>query len=336
MSNNDVALSFDTAEYYSLEEACDYLNRKHKIDNLTPKKLLKQISSRNINIFIHFRMDNLSNKNKPLRIQLDAYDSNVFSTETNIFDLNKKDLKPILEILKKLESFVSNRLIDDLYMGSFLFRVSKETLSNMSLNNNPNSKSFLFSLDGFIQRPNYNDNPSKPTQLEEWQLTIEDKNYHLMEIGLLEFVIDSINDDDLQDFKDKAPFSCSFEKRDDFSFAFFEINSTDLIILHKDLIILEEQITVNRSIEEKVQFEPRKGISQKKILAKEYAKHIAKEHWKQDVKNEIKISEMCELVWSKLVESSFDKELPNYARSLKPWIKEVTPEYASEAGRPLS
>ena len=334
MSNNDIALSFDTAEYYSLQEASEYLNRKHKTDNLTPKKLLKQISSRDINIFIHFRMDNLSNRDKPLRIQFDAYDSNVFSTETNIFHLNKKDLKPILEILKKLERFVSNRLIDELYMGSFLFRVSKETLFNMSLNNNPNSKAFLFSLDGFIRRPNYNDNPSNPTQLEEWQLTIEDENYQLREIGLLEFVIDSTNDEELQDFKDKAPFSCSFEKRNDFSFAFFDISPTDLIILHKDLIILEEQIATNRPNEEQVRFEPRKGISQKKILAKEYAKHIAEEHWKQDVKNEIKISEMCELVWSKLVESSFNEELPNYARSLKPWIKEVAPEYASEGGRP--
>ncbi|MFP3398462.1 hypothetical protein SB749_19255, partial [Brevibacterium sp. SIMBA_078] len=92
---------------YSLQEASEYLNRKYKTDNLTPKKLLKQISSRDINMFIHFRMDNLSNRDKPLRIQLDAYDSNVFSTETNIFHLNKKDLKPVLEILKKLERFVS-------------------------------------------------------------------------------------------------------------------------------------------------------------------------------------------------------------------------------------
>jgi hypothetical protein len=42
VSNNDIALIFDTAEYYSLQEACDYLNRKHKTNNITPKKLLKK------------------------------------------------------------------------------------------------------------------------------------------------------------------------------------------------------------------------------------------------------------------------------------------------------
>lgn len=39
-NKNDIALSFDKAEYYSLQEASDYLNRKHGIDNVTPKKLL--------------------------------------------------------------------------------------------------------------------------------------------------------------------------------------------------------------------------------------------------------------------------------------------------------
>ena len=38
---NDIALSFDKAEYYTLQEASEYLNRKHDIDNITPKKLLK-------------------------------------------------------------------------------------------------------------------------------------------------------------------------------------------------------------------------------------------------------------------------------------------------------
>lgn len=41
---NDIALSFDRAEYYTLQEASEYLNRKHGIDNITPKKLLKYLS----------------------------------------------------------------------------------------------------------------------------------------------------------------------------------------------------------------------------------------------------------------------------------------------------
>ena len=42
---NDIALSFDRAEYYTLQEASEYLNRKNGIDNITPKKLLKHIAS---------------------------------------------------------------------------------------------------------------------------------------------------------------------------------------------------------------------------------------------------------------------------------------------------
>lgn len=334
MSNNNIALSFDTAEYYNLQEACEYLNRKHKTDNITPKKLLKKMSSRNINAFIHFRMDNLSNK--PLRVQIDAYDSNIFPVDRSIYNLPEKDLKPIVDTLNKLEKFVSNRIIDDLYMGSFLFRVSKETLSNMALSNDPNDKILLFGFEGFIQRPNYDDDPSKPRQLADWQVTVKDKSYHLIEIGYLSFVIDSTDDKDLAEFAEKAPFSCSFNKRADFSFPEFNIKLSDIIILHNDLLRLEQETLNNNPIEDKSKFEARRGVSHKKILAKEIAKHIAEEQWLQDTENKIKVGEMCDIVWSKLIDSGLAKALPEHRENIKPWIKEVTPAYASEAGRPPS
>lgn len=334
MSNNDIALSFDTAEYYSSQEACDYLNRKHKTNNITPKKLLKKISSRNINTFIYFRMDNLLNK--PLRLQIDFYDSNILPLDTSIYSLPEEELKPIVDSLNKLEKFVSNRIIDDLYMGSFLFRVSKETLSNMALSNNPNDKILLFGFEGFIQRPNYNDDPSKPRQLAEWKITVEDKRYHLLEIDSFYFVIDSIDDKDLAEFSEKSPFLCSFNKRGDFSFPEFNIRLSDIIILHNDLLTLEEETLNNKPIENKGKFEARKGISHKKVLAKEIAKHIAEEQWIQDTENKIKIGEMCNIVWAKLIEYNLSKELPNHIDNLRPWIKEVSPSYASEAGRPKS
>ena len=55
MSNNDIALSSDTAEYYNLQEACDYLNRKFKTDNITPKKLLKRIYKFDLDTYIYGR-----------------------------------------------------------------------------------------------------------------------------------------------------------------------------------------------------------------------------------------------------------------------------------------
>lgn len=55
MSNDDIALNFDTAKYYSLHEACDYLNRKHKTDNITPTKLLKKVIEHRVRLFVYGR-----------------------------------------------------------------------------------------------------------------------------------------------------------------------------------------------------------------------------------------------------------------------------------------
>lgn len=334
MNDNNIALSFDTAEYYSLQEACDYLNRKYKIHNITPKKLLKKISSRDINTFIHFRMD--SSPNNSLRAKIEFYNSNVFPTYPNIYDLSEKQLKPIVDTLQKLETFVSNRIIDDLYMGSFLFRVNKETVSNMTLSNNPDDKIFLFGMEGFIQRPNYDDDPYRPRQLAEWQITVEDKSYQLTDISYINFTIDSVNDKDLAKFAKKSPFSCSFNKRAGFSFVEFNIKLSDIIILHNDLLSLEEESLNNKPFESKGKFVSRKGVSHKKTLAKEIAKHVAEEQWRQDTENKIKIGEMCNIVWAKLIEYNLSEELPNHIDNLRPWIKEVSPSYASEAGRPKS
>ena len=53
MSNNDIALSFDTAEYYNLQQAYAYLNRKFETDNITPKKLLKRIYEFDLDAYVY-------------------------------------------------------------------------------------------------------------------------------------------------------------------------------------------------------------------------------------------------------------------------------------------
>lgn len=330
MNDNDIALSFDTAKYYSLQEACDYLNRKYKTDNITPNKLLKQIYSRNINTFIHFRMDNLS-KNI-LRFQIDSYGSNIFTE--SIYDLEKDELEPLVEKIKRVETFISNRFIDELYMGHILFRLDTSSLLNMSLNRDINNTTLLLLIDGFVHSSNLDDDPSTSSKLKEWSLDIDGKQYYFTDIGSISIAIDSIDDDDLAEFNNKVPFLCTFDKRDKFSFAELNIKICDLTILHKDLLILERETLNNEPIEDKSKFEARKGVSHKKILAKEFAKHIADECWHQDIENKIKIGEMCDIVWAKLIDSNFAKALPEHRENLKPWIKEVTPEYASEAGRP--
>ena len=96
----------------------------------------------------------------------------------------------------------------------------------------------------------------------------------MLEIDSFYFVIDSIDDKDLAEFSEKSPFLCSFNKRGDFSFPEFNIRLSDIIILHNDLLTLEEETLNNKPIENKGKFEARKGISHKKVLAKEIAKQI--------------------------------------------------------------
>ena len=332
MNNNDIALSFDTAEYYSLQEACDYLNRKYKTDNLTPKKLLKQIYSKKINAFVHFRMDYLSKQ--ILRFQVDCYGSNIFPQ--SISNLDKAEIEPLIAKTTQVETRISNELVDGLYVGSVLFRIYQHSLFNMSLISNLNNESRLLLLDGFVYLPNINDDPSKPSQLNDWTIDKDGIEYFFTKIGAVSLIIDSTNDKDLAEFAEKVPFPCSFDKRDTLSFPEFNIKLNDIIILHKDLLNLEVETLNNKPIEDKCKLEARKGVSQKKLLAKALAKNIAVEYWHQDTENKIKIGEMCNIVWAKLIEYNFSKELPNHIDNLRPWIKEVSPSYASEAGRPQS
>lgn len=330
MSDNDIALSFDTAKYYSLQEACDYLNRKYKTDNITPNKLLKQIYIRNINSFIHFRMNNLS-KNI-LRFQIDCYGSNIFTE--SIYDLEKDELEPLVEKIERVESYVSNRFIDELFMGHILFKLDTSTLFNMSLNRDTDNTTPLLLIDGFVHSHNIDDDPAMSSKLREWSLGIDGKDYYFTDTGAISIVIDSIDDDDLAEFNNKVPFLCTFDKRDNFTFAELNIKICDLTILHQDLLTLEREMLNHEPIADENKIKARKGVNHKKVLAKEFAKHIADERWQQDTENKIKVGEMCDIVWSKLIDSDLAKALPEHRENIKPWIKEVTPAYASEAGRP--
>ena len=338
VSKNEIALNFDTAEYYSLQEASEYLNRKHKTENITPRKLLKQISSRKINTFIHFRMDNLSSG--LFRIQINGYDSNIFSQNKLDHNSHEADLKSLIEITYKLEEFVSNRLIDDLYMGFILFKIDEQTLFNMSLSSKPEDRTLILLFDGFIYNYIPDEDPSKSSQLLQWDITLDNKSYHFTEVNNLSFVIDSTKDDDLKELQEKIPFPCLFEKRNGYSFVSPKIHIKDLIIIHKDLLILEKQIIENVAVSTKQAISinqqnlpKRKGVSPKKVLAQSLARHIADDEWEKDKNKKIKMLEMSNIVWSKLWELGFADTLPEQQR-VREWIKGNAPDYAREGGRP--
>lgn len=229
MNKNDISLSFEKAEYYILKEACDYLNLKHSINNLTAKKLLKQICKYNINTYIHFRMDYLDDSEK-FDLELD------FSA----IGFPEKEKTDIAMIYDKLEENIRNRIIDGLYMGEFLFLINNQTIENLSLSNENNFKARSFGFDGFLTKYDLQENPNKPKILRDWGIKIGDNEYFIESDLYIYFKLTSNSDDVLQDFLRKFPYTCSFDKRsDDLVFVDFDIDINDLIILDKDLMELE-------------------------------------------------------------------------------------------------
>lgn len=322
MNKNDISLSFEKAEYYTLQEACDYLNLKNNINNLTAKKLLKQICKYNINTYIHFRMDYLDDE----RLSLDL-------------DFNGKNIEnmDILTIYERLSKNIELRLIDELYMGYCLFLVNNMTIENMSLSNSNNCKVRMFGFDGFLTKDNLNENPNKPEILSKWSVEVDGHKYCAEEIFNIGFKLTSNRDDVLRDFLRKFPYTCSFDKRsDDLVFVEFDIDINDLIILDKDLMELEEKIVNNAPVPIKtnIEIKPRRGVSMQKLQAKEQAKIIAKALWGIDKDKKIRIKEMAGIVYSELHGNGYERQLPNNPDSLQDWIKDIAPPHATIGGRP--
>jgi len=90
-----------------------------------------------------------------------------------------------------------------------------------------------------------------------------------------------------------------------------------------------------------------KAYNSVKRLYKDVAQEFAKILWSKDKEQKIRIGEMCEILWSEIIDNpqlteyvkdEFDKRvvdfMPNDAQGLKPWIKDVAPDYAKLGGRP--
>ncbi|VVQ07829.1 hypothetical protein PS934_03262 [Pseudomonas fluorescens] len=71
-----------------------------------------------------------------------------------------------------------------------------------------------------------------------------------------------------------------------------------------------------------------------KAAAIEYAKVIATEIWDADIEQNIRIGEMAERVWARLINEGLDKWLPDKPESIRKWIQPAAPPYALKGGRP--
>lgn len=293
-------------------------------------------------------MDNIKELDN-LEVRFDICDTNVIDLKTNktteyaTFDYhsvknreNELTFEYEMKVFEELKQRIERNLIDEIYVGAYLFLIDSATLENMALSSDTQSKTRLFFFDGFLAKDDLNDNPNSPSVLQDnyWSTEINNKKYSAKDITVIHFALKSNDTEILEDFKNKFPYDCQFEIRNqDLVFVDFDITINDLIMLHKDLEILENQILSNKPIE-KSAIKARQGVSQKKLLAKELAKHIAETEWEKDKDNKIKITDMASMVYAELYVKGFIRELPKDPCSLKDWIKDIAPPYAQTGGRP--
>lgn len=334
VKKNDVALSFDKAEYYSLQEASDYLNRKHEIDNITPRKLLKQALSRNCPLFIYTKGLDVDIYSSIEKIESHAYnltitriheDMNEMVNDENFINGLLLELNPA--ILKKFEILRSKKVIIDSFSNDFIPNFIGLLFTNTITND---SKNLSFLTHEII--PNFA------------------QYFKLNNIGIYiyfaEWIAERFEPDYLEkrmkDFKPKVVSyeSVTFTGEGGHYTPNLEIGLQDLIIIHKDLEKLETQILENAPVPEKELIKldshglpKRQGITPRlqhaKLIANVHAQHL----WAKHHDKKILIGEMCERIKAYLAETEYSDQLPERAESIKDWLNN-TPEYAHNGGRP--
>lgn len=320
MANNEIALSFEKAEYYTLQEACDYLNMKHKINNITIKKIFHNILKHSTKIYFYA---------KGFNVEADLLTPTLSGVDDKTKDYIIKQIKHTKDILDTaicdndgLLLLLEGELLERFRFSDIARFYDEEIIfcGALSLNNLQDSPLYLGFLDKYIDRNVIN-------QL----LAIYPKFY-------------KYSDDDWGSVFEKSSLKVSEydtsnynDENKEYANAYCKISIDDLLILHKDLMELESNIINNNPAPQKqtqIEIRPRKGVSIHKIQAQEQAKFLARALWNNDKENKIKIGEMAGIVYSELYANGFIRDLPNDPMSLKDWIREVAPDYATTGGRP--
>lgn len=310
MNKNEIALSFEQAEYYTLQEACDYLNMKHGTNNTKPKNLLKSMIKHDTDSYVYGR---------GFGVQCD-FDTPFVNRD---FYQNNKDL--VISETQELEKDLS---FHSCYYG-LLFKLDKEVKRKLVF------KKVTYGIDliesdlfcGVLDIENTDKNPQYP----EFCYSFTNKSIRYEILALYPrfcFEYEEIDFNEILPKLKEIP-------TDENELPLLEISIDDVIILHKDLLILENNIINNSPASPReFQIKPRKGVSPQKILANEQAKIIAKALWNNDKEQKIKIKEMASLVYRELYDSEFKRQLPHNQDSLKDWIRDIAPPYATTGGRP--
>ncbi len=321
MTKDEIALSFEQAEYYTLQEACDYLNMKHGINNITIKKIFANILKYHTKVCFHAK-----------GFQVLVSFSVMYGKQLNF------DREYIDKIYDKALFYLNTIMHDGEGLLLFLTRdiLEKLRFSETATFHNEDW-AFCAALD--------------PTNLQGNPLSFDFLPISKTDLDIL-YGLSSIHpkfykytDDDWEEIFAKSSLKVSkydIYSNDDgkeYADAFYEIGREDLIILYTELMELENNIINHNPAPQKDKLEvkqirPRAGVGMEKLVAKEYAKIIAKHLWSKDGEQKIRMLEMAHLVYSEIHKSVLADQLPDNPNELQKWIKDVAPAYARKGGRP--
>ncbi|MBF4490585.1 hypothetical protein IOD06_11880 [Psychrobacter sp. N25K4-3-2] len=339
-------LNIGQFSYYKLQEASDFLNVKHATQNTTPIKLLKKAIEYKVRLFIY---------GKNFSIDGDYVFESFLSKENQKYsDMSEAEKLERREYNKKINGVIDDMLSELLNDRGAFLQIKNEAIETLPLIHKIDTQNIgegdlfegLLPIDNLKAESN-NLEFIKPYLLNKFNNSV---GFTLAHYPKIEIYYDL--EEELDAALNNAIEKCSLKIIDYFCVhkeenklliiePYFEITLDDLIILDDDLVKLE-QLILGNDITENIQtnFSPitlgRKGLSQGKALAQHIARHIAEKEWQADKGQEVRMSDMTNIVWAKLHKLGFSNELPDQARSLKPWIRDIAPDYASEAGRPQS
>lgn len=339
---NKTLQDYQDADFYSLSEAAEYLNKKYNKFLFSDSSILKQMLAYKIPAHIYsfglttfgsefiFKGDLLPRKNqKESNYDRDSMEADlteflrVECCETGLFlELKHKDL---------VQLFMQKQVITPAFQDVVPF----EYVSHSANLRDVITQIWKDSVSNYV---NEKLDPLIQSQISKAKLLFD--NFDSVE--------NILNDKNMQDFLfkeqylDVKPQIINIEKNISHlkNYCFFKIITEDVIILRKNLVFLEkyligEEVFIqNKQILASKLLKSPTGKSKNKEAAQLAAKTLAAYFWKNDHNKDIRIKDMSIMVYAELNQTSHKIELPDRPESIKEWIKEVAPNYAREAGRP--
>lgn len=316
-------MSIVDALYYDLTEVTEILSKKLSINNLTPRKLIKYIAQFKIPVHIY------------------GFGFSITGDFNSLPQYYKSNHKFLTHVERELSGWNTET-------GS-LFKISDDFVKLFQFHNTLPVSQFedVISLIAL----QYANNATESLRLTMSEFKNKEESFEVL--ALYPYIVtNNENKEELfKGFKDGFEIKPKFIAGDvyknedtlcgiDLSIENFIVNFDDLILIKKSLHQLESYLSGEEmysplfvEIEKKKLSNKNRGVSQRKINAKLTAKAFAEYFWKQDKVEEIKIGQMCEKVYFALFETEYKDQLPDQFISIKLWIKDVAPSYASEAGR---